>query len=105
MPSTFPFRISGPLILAITLIGSMLGFYHVQSARYASDPIEKMFSFVKAAGEYSSASSKYPEDDELRACELFPIQVPLHTFYNITYLFSRVLKLHHGLRAKRRCPY
>lgn len=49
------------------LAHAMLGFYHVQSARYASDPIEKMFSFVKAAGEYSSASSKYPEDDELRA--------------------------------------
>lgn len=46
---------------------AMLGFYHVQSARYTSDPVERMLSFVKAAGEYTSASSKYPEDDELRA--------------------------------------
>jgi hypothetical protein len=46
---------------------AMLGFYHVQSARYASDPVERMLSYVKAAGEYTTASSKYPEDDELRA--------------------------------------
>lgn len=46
---------------------ALLGFYHAQSARYTSDPVERMLSYVKAAGEYTTASSKYAEDDELRA--------------------------------------
>ncbi|KAG1770956.1 hypothetical protein EDD22DRAFT_976982 [Suillus occidentalis] len=46
---------------------ALLGFYHAQSARYASNPVERMLSYVKAAGEYTTASSKYAEDDELRA--------------------------------------
>lgn len=49
------------------LAHAILGFYHVQSARYASNPMERMFSFVAAAGEYTQASNRYPEDDELHA--------------------------------------
>ncbi|KAG2756989.1 hypothetical protein P692DRAFT_20814377 [Suillus brevipes Sb2] len=49
---------------------AMLGFYHAQSARYTSDPVERMLSYAKAAGEYTTASSKYAEDDEIRALYL-----------------------------------
>lgn len=62
-----PGFISSFIVYPCGLAHALLGFYHVQSARYASDPLEKMFSFVKAAGEYTRASSKYAEDDELRA--------------------------------------
>jgi hypothetical protein len=64
----FYFSTSSPILTLITP-SRMLGFYHAQSARYTSDPVERMLSYVKAAGEYTTASSKYAEDDELRACE------------------------------------
>ncbi|KAG2122778.1 hypothetical protein DEU56DRAFT_983975 [Suillus clintonianus] len=62
----FPPHICGPLFIN-TLLCRILGFYHVQSARYSSNPVERMYSFVSGAGEYTTASGKYPEDDELRA--------------------------------------
>ncbi|KAG2369099.1 hypothetical protein BDR07DRAFT_1371671 [Suillus spraguei] len=69
---------------------AILGFYHVQSARYASGPLERMFSFVKAAGEYTQASNKYPEDDELRAwylnCTMDCLRnagAPVHNFFMV----------------------
>ncbi|KAG1843800.1 hypothetical protein DFJ58DRAFT_731469 [Suillus subalutaceus] len=62
-----PGFISSFIVYPRGLAHALLGFYHVQSARYSSDPVERMFSFVKAAGEYTRASSKYAEDDESRA--------------------------------------
>ncbi|KAG2060908.1 hypothetical protein BDR06DRAFT_393900 [Suillus hirtellus] len=62
-----PGFISSFIVYPNGLAHAMLGFYHVQMARYATNLVEKMFSYVKGAGEYTHASSKYPEDDELRA--------------------------------------
>ncbi|KAG2145363.1 uncharacterized protein EDB93DRAFT_1251463 [Suillus bovinus] len=62
-----PGFISSFIVYPDGLAHAMLGFYHVQSAQYNTDPIQRMFNAVKAAGEYTRASSKYAEDDELRA--------------------------------------
>ncbi|KAG1804702.1 uncharacterized protein HD556DRAFT_1225627 [Suillus plorans] len=62
-----PGFISSFIVYPNGLAHAMLGFYHVQMAKYTSNLVEKMFSYVKGAGEYKHASSKYPEDDELRA--------------------------------------
>ncbi|KAG1804696.1 uncharacterized protein HD556DRAFT_1225938 [Suillus plorans] len=63
-----PGFISSFIVYPNGLAHAMLGFYHVQMARYATDLLETMLSRVKGAGEYTHASSKYPEDDELHAC-------------------------------------
>jgi hypothetical protein len=41
----------------------------VQMAKYGSDPVESMYSFVKGAAAYMNAANRYPEDDESHACK------------------------------------